>query len=193
MNTTLWLVKAQFCSCLLEGTPWHLFFCFFSLMQCMPFYTMFPLDEIHAWARSQKKMPFYTLISELTGQTSGCYGNGGLGRFCMRSHKLRFVNYQPLQLGICLGSAVYFQWWTLLTLLEICKYYLPSSVRTHSTLLWYSPGSNKIRLHCNSCWENSGLLDPWSCHMLLSCTSTRSDTECLCSQLSHLAQVLQQR
>jgi len=98
----------------------------------------------------------------------GCYGNGGLGRFCMRSHKLRFVNYQPLQLGICLGSAVYFQWWTLLTLLEICKYYLPSSVRTHSTLLWYSPGSNKIRLHCNSCWENSGLLDPWSCHMLLS-------------------------
>jgi len=137
-------------------------------MQCMPFYTLFPLDEIHAWARSQKKMPFYTLISELTGQTSGCYGNGGLGRFCMRSHKLRFVNYQPLQLGICLGSAVYFQWWTLLTLLEICKYYLPSSVRIHSTLLWYSPGSNKIRLHCNSCWENSGLLDPWSCHMLLS-------------------------
>jgi hypothetical protein len=37
------------------------------------------------------------LISDLTGQTSGCYGKGGLGHFCMGHHKSRFVNYQPLR------------------------------------------------------------------------------------------------
>ena len=89
MNTTLWLLKAQFCSCLLEGTPFHLFFLFL-LMQCMPFYTLI-------------------LISELTAQTSGCYGNGAVVVFAWGSHKLRFVSYQPLQFGICVGSAVYFQ------------------------------------------------------------------------------------